>query len=360
MISTDVLIIGGGLSGLALADHLQQLGIDYHLVEARGRFGGRIKVLNAAGGKFDLGPSWFWPGQPRVEAMAQRFDLEIFAQYATGVLSYENEQGEVMRNQGWSSMQGSLRIQGGMAALIDSLVASLPSEKLRLNTTIARLVRANELIEAFDASRELVARAKQVVLALPPRIASKLTFEPKLPDGATRNMQSISTWMAGHAKFVAVYETPFWRSEGLSGDVMSRHGPMIEMHDASDPGTNLGAMFGFLGKPASIRTGQHQAVVDACLAQLVRIFGSKAENPVAVNLQDWAFENETSIEADHVPPAGHPHYGMPSALSGLWNGKLMFGSTEIAHQFGGFLEGALEAAEYTAQQITAVRSSTAG
>ncbi|MEM8541660.1 MAG: FAD-dependent oxidoreductase, partial [Pseudomonadota bacterium] len=272
----------------------------------------------------------------------------------------EDEQGEVLRNQGWSSMQGSLRIQGGMAALIDSLVALLPTKNLQFNRPIARLVRTGKSIEAFDAQGELVASARKVVLALPPRIASKLTFEPTLPEAAIPNMKSISTWMAGHAKFVAVYETPFWRDEGLSGDAMSRHGPMIEMHDASDPGAGLGAIFGFLGVPAHFRAGQHQAVVDACLAQLTRIFGSRAQNPLAAKLQDWAFEDETAIEADYVPPAGHPHYGLPSALSGLWDGQLMFGSTETANQFGGFLEGALEAAEYTAEQIIAVRSPTAG
>ena len=356
MISTDVLIIGGGLSGLALADQLQRTDVKFHLLEARARFGGRIKVLDASGGKFDLGPSWFWPGQPRMAAIAQRFGLNVFDQYATGALSYENEQGDVMRNQGWSSMEGSLRIAGGMTALVDRLVKALPAENLTLNQPIARLVRVGEMVEAFDANGDLVGQTKQVVLALPPRVASKLTFEPALPGGTMQKMNSISTWMAGHAKFVAVYDTAFWRTAGLSGDAMSRHGPMVEIHDASDPRSGLGAIFGFLGVPANIRAGQHQVVIDACVAQLARVFGSQAREPVEVFLQDWAFETETSTTADQTPPLGHPHYGMPQALADLWDGKLLFGSTEVAPQFGGFLEGALEAAENAAQHISAARS----
>ena len=360
MISTDVLIIGGGLSGLALADQLQRAGVDYHLPEARPRFGGRIKVLSSSGGKFDLGPSWFWPGQPRIAAMAQRFGITVFDQYATGAMSYENERGEVQRNQGWSSMQGSLRIEGGVAALIDSLVSSLPKENLIHSQTIASLVQTSETIEAFGPDGEMVARARHVVLALPPRVASRMSFKPALPEDAVRTMQSISTWMAGHAKFVAIYDTPFWRENALSGDAMSRHGPMVELHDASDPQSSSGAIFGFLGVSASVRAGERQAVIDACVAQLTRIFGSQAQRPLEVFLQDWAFEPETSIEADHTPPAGHPLYGMPRALSDLWEGKLLFGSTEVAPQFGGFLEGALEAAEHAAQFIIAARSPTEG
>ena len=42
---TDIAIIGGGLSGLALARHLARDGCDFQLFEARNRFGGRIHSL---------------------------------------------------------------------------------------------------------------------------------------------------------------------------------------------------------------------------------------------------------------------------------------------------------------------------
>lgn len=42
----------------------------------------------------------------------------------------------------------------------------------------------------------------------------------------------------------------------------------------------------------------------------------------------------------------HPNYGLPCVLSGLSDEALVFGGTEVAPTFGGFLEGALEAAEY--------------
>ena len=42
----------------------------------------------------------------------------------------------------------------------------------------------------------------------------------------------------------------------------------------------------------------------------------------------------------------HPNYGLPCVLSGLRDEALVFGGTEVAPTFGGFPEGALEAAEY--------------
>ncbi len=62
---TTVAIIGGGLAGLCAARLLHAAGVDFQLLEARERLGGRILSVDATGlasdDGFDLGPSWFWP-----------------------------------------------------------------------------------------------------------------------------------------------------------------------------------------------------------------------------------------------------------------------------------------------------------
>jgi len=92
-------------------------------------------------------------------------------------------------------------------------------------------------------------QAERIVLAVPPRIAATLHFEPALDPRQRQLLTEIPTWMAGHAKLVAVYEEPFWRREGLSGDAMSRSGPLMELHDASPQSGQPGAIFGFTGFP---------------------------------------------------------------------------------------------------------------
>lgn len=59
MMNAEVIIVGGGLSGLYAARLLEKAGIDYALLEGRERMGGRILQANAA--EADLGATWFWP-----------------------------------------------------------------------------------------------------------------------------------------------------------------------------------------------------------------------------------------------------------------------------------------------------------
>lgn len=339
----DTIIIGGGLSGLALADRLDRAGRDWLLLEARDRVGGRIAGLGYSGTSFDLGPAWFWPGQPRIAALAERFCITVFEQYASGATCYENTDGSVQRVNAPSAMAGSLRLAGGMRALVEGLIADLDPSRLRLETPVIALSREGDGITVTAQEGETLL-AKRVVIAVPPRIAAGITFDPPLPDNALRALSTIPTWMGAVAKFVAVYERPFWRETGLSGDAMSRHGPMVEIHDASAMGGTPGALFGFLGVPVEHRATLRDQLADACLAQFGRLFGKAALTPVATHLADWAREPFTATDADHQPLAAHPAYGPPPALSGLWDGHLKFVVTETAPEHGGFTEGALAAA----------------
>ena len=115
------LIIGGGLSGLALAERLEAEGQDYHVLEARDRFGGRIMTERHGAGSFDMGPAWFWPCQPRIAALMARLGIGSFDQHAQGGLTFEDETGAVQRGRGFASMEGSWRPEGGFTALIDAL-----------------------------------------------------------------------------------------------------------------------------------------------------------------------------------------------------------------------------------------------
>jgi monoamine oxidase len=328
---TQIAIVGGGLAGLALADGLHQAGVDFQLFEARARLGGRIAALNTPTGAVDLGPSWFWPGQPRIAKLIEDLGLRAFPQYAIGDICYEDERGAVHRGMGFASMEESFRLEGGMESIIKGLAARLPQERLHLSCRVTDIVKDGRLF--IDGGRRC--EAEHVVLALPPRIAATLRFQPALEPDTLRQLEAIPTWMAGHAKFVAVYDAPFWRRDGLSGDAMSRRGPLAEIHDASGPDGAPAALFGFLGVPAPQRRGREDDLRPAALQQLARIFGPDAAEPVTTALMDWAVQPETATDADATLPAGHPSYGLPPALMGTWEGRLHFASTEPASDMGG-------------------------
>lgn len=357
----ETLIVGGGLSGLALAERLTREGFDFLLVEAQDRLGGRILTKEISGGYFDFGPAWFWPGQPRMAALAERFGLPVFEQFSTGALVFQDRFGGVERGRGFASMQGSYRIDGGMGRLIENLGGAIDPANVRPGTRLLSLSRTDDGVIARlkDGDTHVEVTAKRVVLAVPPRvIADQIRFEPSLSADQMNALSRIPTWMAGQAKIVAIYDSPHWREAGLSGDAMSQRGPMVEIHDASPEEGGPYALFGFVGVPFDARSGRQDDLLEMARAQLVDMFGEAMARPIAIELQDWATIPEIAVAQDRAPVQSHPHYGLPAVLQDIWEGSVHLSSTETGRDFGGFLEGALEAADMTAQRLGQVRHTT--
>ncbi|MCR9255703.1 MAG: FAD-dependent oxidoreductase [Alphaproteobacteria bacterium] len=340
---TNIAIIGGGLAGLRLASLLQAMKADFQLIEARERFGGRILSTEDHG--LDQGPAWFWPGQPRMERLLNDLGLAWFEQYSSGKLVFQDETGAVRRDIDFSTMAGSRRVAGGLSRLVEALTETLDPSRLHRGWPAARIEKIEQGLTIVRDDGDRI-EAERIVIALPPRLAeARIVFAPELDRGQRDAMRRIPTWMAGHAKILALYDRPFWRDRGLSGDGISHRGPMMEIHDASPADGGAGALFGFVGVPAGIRSTKAEHLPPAAVEQLTLMFGEEAARPREVILTDWAFERFTATEDDFSPPQGHPSYGTPPILHNIWKGRLLLASTETAPTFGGFLEGALEAAE---------------
>ncbi len=349
---TDILIVGAGLTGLAIADALVRVGRDVLVIEGRDRIGGRILTGEIAGASYDLGPAWFWPDQPRVAALARRLGLNVFEQFSDGRLVFEDADGAVRRDLEMAPMAGSLRIAGGLSGLTAGLAAEIGDQNIRTGHRLTAISSTNGKIAAeVDAGDPVAITADQVILAAPPRLLEEsFDFTPHLANAAKQEMRATPTWMAGHAKIIAIYLRPFWRDAGLNGDAISHRGPMAEVHDASPADGSAGALFGFVGVPATQRHDRDQ-LLTAAKAQLASLFGPEALTPVEMILQDWATEDLTATKDDEIPPTSHPAYGPIDSLSNLWGGRLHIVSSETAPTFGGFLEGALEAAEIKVAEI---------
>ena len=322
----EIVVVGAGLSGLALAQALITGGREVRVLEARDRPGGRI--LSDQG--YDLGPAWIWPHNHRMLALAQDLGLNVFPQYSQGRLVFEDARGAIRRDLDFATMGGALRVEGGLSQITDALARGL-GQVLHPGHT-AQNIQEDETGVTVSTSNGRV-RAERVVLALPPRIAAGLGVS--VPD--------VPTWMAGQAKLVALYDTPFWRRAGLSGDAISHMGPLAEMHDASPADGRAGALFGFAlpGTARDPNFSQH------ALAQLSRLFGPEAATPSDVLIKDWSSDPNTATMADVAPPQAHPHY-RPIPLSD----RLIFAGTETAPTEGGFLEGALVAAEAAQDRLS--------
>jgi phytoene desaturase len=56
---TEVAVVGGGFGGLSAACYLAAAGADVTVLEKNDQLGGRASVLERAGFRFDMGPSWY-------------------------------------------------------------------------------------------------------------------------------------------------------------------------------------------------------------------------------------------------------------------------------------------------------------
>ncbi|SOY58496.1 Amine oxidase [Cupriavidus taiwanensis] len=370
MQSTSIAIIGAGLSGLYAATLLKRAGIDdYVLIEARPAIGGRILSPLASGqsgsependgmDRVDLGPTWFWPACHReLDDLVTELGLAQFNQYESGDMLAERSAGVApMRLTGYVSSPASMRVAGGMGALVHALRRQLDAARILTGRT-ARQLRIDGSHIALDcadgAGVATTIAAEHVLLALPPRLAeATLNFAPALPQRLAQQWRATPTRMASQAKYVAVYDSPFWREQGLSGEARSALGPMGEIHDASMPGRSA-ALFGFFGVPASVRRTVPEDVLRShCRAQLARLFGPRAGKPVADFIKDWASDGLTATTLDRE---GGPHHHTvapaATASTGPWQGRITGIASEWSQVFPGYVAGAVDAADRGTQDL---------
>jgi monoamine oxidase len=352
---TTVAIIGAGLAGLHAAHRLHRAGVDFNLFEARDRVGGRILTVDGQGGLandgFDLGPSWFWPQmRPVMGELVDELGLPFFQQHSTGDIVFERTSHEIpQRVTGFAQEPSSMRLAGGTAALVQALLRDLPLNRLHFGTPVTALRLMGESVEITASNCTIT--ASHVIAALPPRLfAEKVTLHPSPALHDLNRWQATSTWMAPHAKIVALYNRPFWRDAGLSGMAQSMIGPLVEIHDATTA-SGKAALFGFVGVPAANRAALgDEALIHAAIQQLVRLFGPEARSPRATFIKDWAQDQWTATNADALPSV-HPAALVGEWVTGQWQGRLFMAGSEASPSEPGYLAGAIEASRIAVMSI---------
>ena len=354
MTENKVAIVGAGLAGLCAARLSHAAGIDFVLIEARERLGGRILTVDAAGAPcedgFDLGPSWFWPrAQPAIGDLVAELGLSGFSQHGEGDVAFERMSREPWRRyRAVEQNPHCMRLVGGSAALVRALSQDLPRDKIMLGARVTAMTLHENGVElaiarADGASDRLA--AAHAIAALPPRLLeATVAFTPAQEPEASRRWRGAPTWMASCAKFFAVYERPFWRDIGLCGTAQSMVGPMAEMHDATTA-SGRAALFGFLGVAAEQRAALgEEKLARACLDQFARIFGEEARAPIATIFKDWAADPLTATAEDRAA-AGCAVPGDAPWVLGAWRRRLALASSETSPSEPGYLAGAVAAAQ---------------
>ena len=352
--NVDVIVVGAGLSGLTATTELVRGGWTVRCLEARSRVGGRALSVH---GWVDLGATWFWNGEPTVDALLRDLGIARYDQPSAGDAVVQQADGSPMRVHGNPLDPPAYRIAGGVQRLARTLADRLPPGTVELATAVEAVQFTPDGAVTVHAGGRRY-RAQAVVLAIPPAlVVESITFTPALPPALSRIAASVPTWMGDTVKAVARFDTAFWREHGLAGSAISYAGPFGEFHDHAGP-EGQPALFGFAPAAAFATASQHE-VAAAFAAQLRSIWSGPP--PIGLDVMDWRREAFTSPERP-PPRSGLAYYGHPSLRASYADGRLLLCSTETAEAHAGHLEGALVAGRQAARAVgqrldVAVRSS---
>jgi len=354
----QVLIVGGGLSGLITAYLLQKHDIDVTVLEARRRLGGRIHTVfpdNRPTTPLDLGPAWIWQDHEHILKLLRSLRIRRFEQYADGMSVYDHGQGRAPHQFVPPEFPPAFRIMGGVQTVIDKLVSKLPDDRLYLKCEVNSITADKDgiTVKATRNGKTEYFDGDIVVMTLPPSLADSIvTYDPLLPVDVRRAMQTTHTWMGQAMKIFVVYDTPFWRKSGLSGHGMSHYDIVNELHDASPANLPFGVLFGFMGNNSAGRNMSPEEREEAVATQLKRMYGWQARDYVHYEEVNWGREHYTMGSYRTIKLASsHPEYGNPLLQNPLLDGKLYLGATEVSTVSGGYLDGAVYRATEIADHI---------
>jgi monoamine oxidase len=345
--TTDVVVIGAGLAGLSATTALVEAGFDVICLEARDRVGGRAHTIDS---HLDLGATWFWPGEPLIDDLVARHQIEVFPQSTAGDALFETADGLVHRLEGNPVDAPAWRFTRGVGDLARRVAAALPPGTIRTHATATSVQDHGPNVVVRTHDEELGSR--HVVLAVPPALAvENITFAPDLPRSFHRIARETKVWMGGTVKAIATYDVPFWRARGLAGSAISYAGPFREFHDHSGPEGTPAAIFAFGG--AQDLAGESDPG-SAFVEQMTHLFGQEAAHPRQVVVADWRQERHTNPLAPSAS-AGTATYGDLS-FRPRPGARVLWASTETAPRSAGHLEGALLAGRRAASAVIESRS----
>ncbi|RNE66830.1 FAD-dependent oxidoreductase [Cryobacterium tepidiphilum] len=250
------------------------------------------------------------------------------------------------------------RVIGGMQQVSERLAGRL-GEDVILNSPVRTLQW--HPADAGDGSSSVVAisdsatvHARYAIMAVPPNLYSRVSFEPPLPRRQHQMHQHQSLGLV--IKVHAVYETPFWRADGLSGTGFSASSLVQEVYDNTNYDDSRGTLVGFISDEKadyafSLSSDERRREI---LQSLAGFLGDEALNPVVYYESDWGSEEWTrGAYASSYDLGGLHRYGADQREP---VGPIYWSSSDLAAEGYQHVDGAVRMGQRTAARIVAAAS----
>ncbi|MEM6963878.1 MAG: NAD(P)/FAD-dependent oxidoreductase [Bacteroidota bacterium] len=350
MSSKKVIILGAGLCGLAIGYELKKRAVDFKILEARDRVGGRIQTITGElGTPMEMGATWLGRKHYHLVNFLDEIGIETFQQYNHGVSFFETmsfippQKFEVP-----ASEEPNYRIKGGTQQMILKLKNTIGKNRIHLNQIVHRIEKTDGNIHVITKN-DVSFSGDMVISTLPPKLlVNTVSCSPKLPDLFLSISQTTQTWMENSIKFAVEYKKPFWRQNGQSGMVFSQSSYIPEMYDHCDFEMKKFALKGFLS--AAVNTFSRSERETKTIQNLVKFFGEDAGDYESYYEKLW--ENESfTYSASPVNLFAHQNNGHEVFQKGYWDHQFWLAGTETAPSFGGYMDGAIESALNTTSRV---------
>jgi len=251
------------------------------------------------------------------------------------------------------------RIEGGTQAIANAVYDKIKSH-VRLNEPVQEVIQPdpnliiNDTLDVTLVKTKLgTYKSKQVIIAIPPAIVSKINFTPQLP---ARRMQFNQRMPMGSSiKCHLVYEDRFWENEGFSGVALSDKGILPFIANNSVPNRETPGVLGCFIDSEEVRklmNDSEEEIEKYVIKAIEEVFEPSVgtvPKPKKVYIANWS--NETwsgGCYAGIMPP-------------GIWTGykntlrepvgSIHWATTETANKWFAYMDGAVRAGKMASEEV---------
>jgi monoamine oxidase len=235
---------------------------------------------------------------------------------------------------------------GGMGAIYRSIAAELGAS-IQLSRPVTGIEQDADGVTAHANGSTV--RARRAIVAVPLAIAGQIRYEPMLP--VDRSFLHQRAPSGSIIKTSVLYDEPFWRRDGLSGQSAMPGSPATVTIDGCTDTGPAGILCVITEGPIARRLGQLDAAQRrrAILAELATRFGEKAGSPIDYIEQDWSAERYSGGGMlSHTPTGVLTQFG--HALREPC-GRIHWAGTESSAVMCGWVDGAVRSGERAASEV---------